>query len=210
MFVAMDHAKALRFSGLEAPNDLSDRLQPDPLAWALLHSSPDGMLLVGASGRIVFANQRAEGLFGYERGALLGEIIETLVPDALGDRHRRHRDEYGDEPYTRPMGVGLRVLGKRADGTELPLDVSLSPLIEDSRRLVIATVRLHDDRERERLAHDVLDSVVREAYQIGLSLQVGLQAGTDELQDRTRQALDDLDALIRDVRTRLFNPDPRT
>ena len=151
-------------------------LRRDPLASALLHSSPDGMLLVGDSGRIMFANQRAEELFGYERGTLLGEVVERLVPDALREVHELHRDGYGDTPYSRPMGVGLRVFGKRTDGAELPLDVSLSPLIEDSRQLVIATVRPRDDAEREHLAHDVLDTVVREVFRIGLSLQGGLRS----------------------------------
>ena len=202
----MDHRKVLSREDEDAADGLGDVLRRDPLASALLHSSPDGMLLVGDSGRIMFANQRAEELFGYDRGALLGETVETLVPDALREVHELHREGYGDSPYSRPMGVGLRVFGKRTDGTELPLDVSLSPLIEDSRRLVIATVRLRDDGEREHLAHEVLDTVVREVFRIGLSLQGGLQVGNDELTNRTRQAIDALDLLVRDIRTRFFDP----
>jgi PAS domain S-box-containing protein len=149
--------------------DAMTRAANDSFAWSLLQAMPDGVVMVEDGGRIVFANRRAETLFGYARGGLLGEAVEVLVPPDLHDAHREHRARYGDAPAVRPMGAGLRLDGIRRDGTHFALDISLSPLVEGSRRLIVAAIRPHSDAERDRLATALHDSIIHRLFAIGMS-----------------------------------------
>ena len=124
---------------------------------ALLESAPDAIVVTGGDGRISVVNAQTETLFGYRRDELLGQAIEVLVPASLRSLHARHRDRYRDAPVTRRMGAGPDLLARRKDGTEFPVEVSLSPLHSDEGLLVIAIVRDLTERrrmegERERLA----------------------------------------------------------
>jgi PAS domain S-box-containing protein len=118
------------------PIDLSD-----PLASALFDSSPDGIVIVDEAGRIVLANQGAHTMFGYDPGALVGASVDQLVPDRFRDTHEADRDGYRSQPHARPMGVGLELSAVRADGTEFPVEISLSPLESEQGLLVVAAVR---------------------------------------------------------------------
>ena len=113
----------------------------DDATWlaTVFDSAPDGIMVAGADGRIVAVNSRIEELFGYGRGDLVGEPIETLLPEDLRAGHRRHRDGFLQHPTTRPMGSGLELLGRRRDGSAFAVDVSLSPV--GARSEVIAIVR---------------------------------------------------------------------
>jgi len=93
------------------------------------------------------ANRRAEKLFRYAPGALAGRSVDTLVPDALAAAHARHRAGYHRDPRTRPMGEDLELHGRRADGTEFPIDVALGPTEVAGERLVVAIVRDITDRK---------------------------------------------------------------
>lgn len=177
----------------------------DSFAWALLHAIPDGIVMVDDGGRIIFANRRAETLFGYARGELLGESVEILVPSDRHDAHREHRSRYSDAPNVRPMGAGLRLAGVRRDGTRFPVDVSLSPLVEGSRRLIVAAIRPHSDAERDRLATDLLDTAIHRLFSIGLSLQAAAAAPEDLLRQRVSDVVDTLDQTIHEIRTTLFD-----
>ena len=115
----------------------------------VLDAVPDGILIVGAHGLIEDVNPRLEDLFGYGRAELLGQPVEMLVPEVSRATHTAHRASYGGEPYTRPMGVGLDLMGRRKDSQQFPVEISLSPLQTDEGSFVIATVR--DVRERTRL-----------------------------------------------------------
>jgi PAS domain S-box-containing protein len=116
---------------------------------ALLESAPDAVAIVDARGRIVLVNAMTEKLFGYERDELLGSSIDVLLPQRLREQHAHHRDVYVADPVTRPMGIYLDLFGCRKDGTEFPVDVSLSALETDEGILVTAFIRDVTDRKAE-------------------------------------------------------------
>lgn len=115
----------------------------------LLESTADAIVMVNPSGHIVFANAHVEALFGYDRGELRGMAIELLLPERLRSAHISHRSGYLGRPTTRTMGVGLVLYGLRKDGSEFPVDISLSPLALDGSTLVMSAI--HDITERKRI-----------------------------------------------------------
>jgi len=129
----------------------------------LLEAVPDALVGVDESGVIRFVNRRAESLFGYAPGDLVGAPLETLVPESLTQIHVEHREGYCSARGVRPMGTDLKVSGRRADGSEFPVDIALSPIEAGSGRLVIAAVRDMTDREeadKERERRNRLSAVV--------------------------------------------------
>jgi PAS domain S-box-containing protein len=119
----------------------------------LLESAPDAMVIVNEEGEIVIVNAMVEAVFGYSREELLGQRVEMLVPERRREAHSSQRRGFLADPHARPMGVGLDLNGRRKDGTEFPVEVSLSPLPTESGLLVSSAIR--DVTERKRA--DVLE-----------------------------------------------------
>jgi two-component system sensor histidine kinase DevS len=145
---------ALR-DGLQAADSwpLSDAGLTDEGAWALLDAAPDGVILVDESGLILLVNRQTERLFGYDRADLLGRTVDDLLPEQLRQLHGAHRTRYRVEPRARPMDVGTTLFGRRADGSEFPLEISLSPMRTVDGLRVVAAVRDITDRiEAEAVA----------------------------------------------------------
>lgn len=107
----------------------------------LLEAAPDAVVIVDRQGEIVLVNQQTEMMFGYSRSELVGRPLECLVPERFHVQHIRHRLEYLAHPQTRRMGTGTRLAGRRMNGTEFPVDISLSTLETDGGTLLIAFVR---------------------------------------------------------------------
>jgi PAS domain S-box-containing protein len=128
----------------------------------VLEAAPDAIVLIDGTGRIALVNTEAERLFAYARGELVGELIEALVPARFHAAHPGHRQKYFSEPKTRPMGTGLNLLGRRKDGSEFPVEISLSPLVVDETRLAIAAIRDVSARKQTeealRIANSDLES----------------------------------------------------
>jgi PAS domain S-box-containing protein len=114
----------------------------------LVEAAPDAMVIVNERGRIVLINTQTQKLFGYTRDELLGQAIEVLVPQKSRGRHSEHRTKFVHNSLVRPMGAGLELYGLRKDGTEFPVEVSLSPLETEEGLLVSSAVRDITDRKR--------------------------------------------------------------
>ncbi len=125
----------------------------------LLESMPDGILMVDQEGRIVHSNSQAEALFGYQKGELRGQSIEQLLPGRFRGMHAGHRSNYFGQPRPRTMGMGLELYGLRKDGTEFPVEISLSPMRTEDGTLVVSAIRDISGRKKaEQKFRDLLES----------------------------------------------------
>jgi protein-histidine pros-kinase len=122
----------------------------------LLETAPDARIVVDEQAHILLVNAQTERMFGYPREELVGKPIEILLPERMQVVHRAHRDGFLSDPTPRPMGAGLELFGRRRDGSEFAVDISLSPLRTERGLLVAASVR--DMTERARVEHDLRQS----------------------------------------------------
>jgi len=132
-----------------AIRDITDRKRIEERLRRLLDSAPDAMVIAGHDGRIVLVNTQTEKLFGYKREELLGQPVEVLVPERFWNHHQTHRGNYMANPQARPMGAGSELYALKKDGTEFPVEISLSPQQTDEGILVSSTIR--DITERKRV-----------------------------------------------------------
>ena len=143
-----------------AIRDVTERRQVEERIRALVESAPDAMVIVGADGRIALVNAQTERVFGYERTDLVGQHVETLIPERFRGLHPGHRSGYFTAPRVRPMGAGLELFALRKDGTEFPVEISLSPLETVDGTLVSAAIRDVTDRRQAEEALRRLAAIV--------------------------------------------------
>src|SRR6266487_6292628 len=128
----------------------------------LLDLSPDALVVVGRAGTILLANEQAAALFGYRLQDLQEQRLEVLLPEHLHALHAAHRGHYFAAPRMRSMGSGLDLFGRRKDGTEFPVDISLRPVLLGEEPLAIGAIRdMSEQRRAEQaelldLAHDAI------------------------------------------------------
>jgi len=124
------------------------RTVPPDLARSALDAAPDAMIIIDGSGAIRFINRQVSSLFGYAPYEIVGRPVELLMPERFHARHVGHREHYRDSVRVRPMGAGLELFGRRKDGTEFPVEISLSPIEHEQSTLVAAAIRDVTDRKR--------------------------------------------------------------
>ena len=131
------------------------------LSPSILEAIPDAVAAVNQQGVIIQANSQTEALFGYTRDELIGQRIEILVPERQRGQHDAHRETFHRQPRIRRMGSGLDLYGRRRDGSEFPVEISLSPVATGNGMIVLSAIRDISDRKRIeeelRRAHEELD-----------------------------------------------------
>ena len=157
------------------------------LARSVVDAAPDAMIIVDEAGRICFANRQVSSLFGYSHDQVIGLGIEQLMPERFRRGHVAHREEYAHALRSRAMGKGLTLFGRRADGSEFPVEISLSPIRTPQQLLIAAAIR--DVSDRKRVEKEL--RVAREGSERAREAADRLRAIADEAResaDRANQA----------------------
>ena len=138
--------------------DITERRRVEDQFRDLLETAPDGIVIIDGDGRIVLVNRQTETLFGWSREQLIGQTVEKLLPEPFWGRHATHGTASSDDLELRPMGADLDLYARRADGSEFPVEISLSPLRTDQGLLLSASVRDVSERKQaqQALAHQAL------------------------------------------------------
>lgn len=126
---------------------------------ALLDAAPDATVIVNEKGQIQMVNKQLENLFGYLRAEIIGKQIEILIPSDLRGKHVHHRTGFFKEAKVRPMGAGIELKAVKKDGTNFPVEISLSPMQTHEGMLVSASLRDITTRKKsEEKFRSLLDS----------------------------------------------------
>lgn len=177
------------------------------LARSALDAAPDAMIIIDANGTICYANRQVGALFGYPHDSVVGQPVECLMPKRFRERHVSHRHTYVESVRARPMGIGLELFGQRFDGTEFPVEISLSPVVDDGRALVAAAIRDVSDRrkvEGELIeARRTADAARESADRANLAKSRFLATASHDL----RQPLQSLSLLNGALRRAITDPD---
>lgn len=160
---------------------------------ALLESAPDAMIIVDRKGAISIVNAQAERMFGYTREELLGNHIEMLLPERFRGRHVDHRREYIGKPEPRPMGRGFELAALRKDGSEFPVEISLSPTRASTGNFVWSVIR--DVTERKEMEQEI-NAARQEAERANKANSAFLAAASHDLRQPV-QALNLLNGALR-------------
>ncbi len=147
-------------------HNLQVRLKAEEKLKALIESTPDALVIVDSVGCIVIVNKQAEKIFGYHRSEIIGKKIEVLIPERFKTKHPHYREGYSYNSQARAMGTGIELFARKKDGTEFPVEISLSPL--KSEGLVLSTVRdISKNKEQEEALrkYSILEAKSKEMEQ---------------------------------------------
>lgn len=205
----------------KASDLVGDTFASNSVLLAALEQAPDAIIICDRHGVIEYANRSIVTMLGYTQAELLGETVELLVPDRVRESHVDHRKAFDSDPSTRPMGLDLTLFARHRSGREVPVEISLSPVMGATDGRVIAVVRDVGERrhlleqiaeahsrlvvseDRERIARDLHDTVIQRLFATGMTLQAAVgQPNSDE---RIDVAVASIDEAIRDLRNSIFS-----
>ncbi|MEI7991883.1 MAG: PAS domain S-box protein [Actinomycetota bacterium] len=188
--------------------------------WLLLEAAADATLVVGPDGLINHANRRTAEVLGWQPTELIGLPVEVLVPPTSRTAHASLRKMFDASPKPRMMGAGLELTAVHRDGHEVPVEISLSPLVTEEGQFVVIAVRDISYRlhivsqlsataaklavvdERDRIARDLHDNIIQRLFAAGLHLQASL--GRPDQDPQLVGVIDEIDEAIKQIRTIIF------
>jgi two-component system CheB/CheR fusion protein len=132
--------------------DITERKLAEQKFCGLMESAPDAMIISDHEGKITIINAQTEKVFGYSRGELIGKTIEILIPPRFRGDHAEHRRNFLAESDVRTMGSDREILALRKDGTEFPIEITLSPMKTEFGKVAIAAVRDVTERKKSEVA----------------------------------------------------------
>ncbi|WP_436516629.1 ATP-binding protein [Ekhidna sp. To15] len=179
----------------------------------LFESSGEGIMIFNKFGEIEVVNPRAREMFGYEEGELLGLKVEKLVPASIRPNHEKYRKDYLKKPEPRRMGVGRDLSGLRKDGSTFPLEISLSYMLHNDQKLVVAfitdiSIRKENEKklEEQRIKLKEYTSELEKKVKARTSelehMNLGLESQIQErklAEDALKESLEDLKKAEREI-----------
>lgn len=183
-------------SAEEVEEEMIQHKRTEAKFMGFLESAPDAMVISNTEGKITMVNAQTETIFGYEREEILGKEVEILIPQRFHHRHVHHRENYINQPKVRAMGHGMELYGRRKDGTEFPVEVSLSPmhLIDDNELVVMSAIRditrqKETEAEIKKLNENLEMLVIERTSELELALMKEKIARSEMARNQQRLAL---------------------
>jgi PAS domain S-box-containing protein len=184
--VLRDGMKPVRMVG--ATFDITDHKHAEERFRLAVEAAPSGMVLADGEGRIVLVNAHAEKLFGYGRDELVGQEIELLVPRRFRSTHPGFRETYADQPSARPMGAGRDLFALQKDGTEVPVEIGLSPIRTDEGLIVLSAIVDISERKRAESQRELLLAELNHRVKNTLAVVQGIAHQTFKRTDASPEA----------------------